>query len=58
MQAINDKVNQLASWKHAHIADYANLKLSLDQHIQRYDRYIFYCKDHYKELAGSQKQYL
>ena len=34
VQAIDDKVNHFASWKHAHVAEHANLKLSPDQHIQ------------------------
>ena len=40
MQLLETKVNGLAAWKHVHVAEHANLKLSFEQHVACYDCHV------------------
>ena len=37
---LDRKVASLSAWKHAHIAEQANLKLSFDQHVAWYEQHM------------------
>ena len=40
MADLNRKVDTISSWKHAHIAEHANLKLSFEQHVAWYELHV------------------
>ena len=57
MAAVEHKVNQIAEWKHTHVAEHAKLKLTLNQHISRYYGHVVDFKDHVKAQRATKNSF-